>query len=214
MAEVMRYASPVEAPQGIAWDGTTMWMTSAATGRVYAVDPQSWTVRHEFFPPAEALGITYTGVEFRLILAPLIEDPDLERDRRYVYAFSPEIGFSECFACPNDSGSFLAYDEGTLYVSQAWDKKIIELDERGSSRRQIPLDRRPVGMTIVQDSFYLVTVDDQWNDGHFERLGMHDDPSAMQFLHSFPFKPRSVAFDGNRFWIADRNSDALVSLTF
>ena len=190
-----------------------MWVTSAANGRLYAVDPLTWSIRREFVPPFEALGIASTGSDFRLILAPAIDEPDLELDRRYVYAFSPDAGFAECFVCPDDSGSFLAHANGTLYLSQAWDKKIVELDERGAAVRDVRLERRPVGMTIVDGAFYLVTVDDEWGDGRFDRLGVDDDASSMQTVCSLPFKARSVAFDGERFWIADRNADAIVSLT-
>ena len=209
--ELMRYASPVQGPQGLAWDGATMWLTSAADGRLYAIDPQTWIVRREFIPPYEPLGITYTGTDFRLVLAPAIDEPDLERDHRYVYKFSPDAGFAECFVCPDNSGSMLAYAEGTLYLSQAWDKKIIELDERGAAVREVQLDRRPVGMTIVDGAFYLVTVDEEWNDGRFERLGVDDDAASIQTLRSLPFKPRSVVFDSERFWTADRNNHAIVS---
>ncbi len=190
-----------------------MWVTSAANGRLYAIDPEMWSIQHEFVPPSEALGITHTGSDFRLVLAPLIDDPDLERDHRYVYAFSPDAGFAECFLCPDASGSFLAYANGTLYLSQAWDKKIIELDERGAAVREVNVQRRPVGMTIVAGAFYLVTVDDAWVDGRFERLGIDEDGSSIETLRSFPFKPRSVAFDGKQFWIADRNNHEIVSFT-
>jgi len=213
MSELTRHASPVQGPQGLAWDGTTMWVTSAANGRLYAIDPQTWSIQREFVPPCESLGITFTGSDFRLILAPAIDEPDLERDHRYVYTFSPGAGFAECFVCPGNSGSFLAYANGTLYVSQAWDKKLIELDERGAAVRDVQLERRPVGMTIVDGAFYLATVDDAWDDGRLDRLGINDDASAIQPLRTFPFKPRSVAFDGKRFWVADRNNHAIVSLT-
>jgi hypothetical protein len=203
----------VQGPQGLAWDGSELWLTSAANGRVYSIDPQTYSVISEFVPPAEALGITYTGSDFRVILAPSIEEEDLDRDHRYVYAFSPDAGFAECFVCPDKSGSFLAYANDTLYLSQAWDKKLIELDERGQAVRELQLARRPVGMTIVDDAFYLVTVDDEWGDGRFERLGLHDGASSIQTLCSLPFKPRSVAFDGEKFWIADRNNHAIVSFT-
>jgi hypothetical protein len=188
-----------------------MWLTSAANGRLYAIDPQRWSIQREFVPPSEALGITHTGSDFRLILAPAIEEPDLDLDHRYVYSFSPDAGFAECFACPDNSGSFLAYNDGTLYLSQAWDKKLIQLDERGAAVREVQLDRRPVGMTIVDDAFYLATVDEEWNDGRFDRLGINDEASSLQTLCSFPFKPRSVAFDGRHFWTADRNNHAIVS---
>lgn len=191
-----------------------MWVTSAANGRLYAIDPRTWSVEHEFIPPFEALGVTYTGSDFRLVLAPAIDEPDLERDHRFVYSFSPAGGFAERFVCPDNSGSFLAYADGTLYLSQAWDKKLIELDERGAAVREVQLERRPVGMTIVDGAFYLVTVNEEWVDGRFERLALNGDPSSLEALRALPFKPRSVAFDGERFWTADRNNDGLVSFPF
>lgn len=208
-----RIASPVQGPQGLAWDGEAMWVTSAANGRLYSVDPKTWSIKKEFVPPHESLGVTYTGSDFRLVVAPAIEEPDLERDWRYVYSFSPDAGFAECFPCPDYSGSFLAFANGTLYLSQAWDKKLIELDEAGGAVRQLQLERRPVGMTIVNGAFYLATVDDDWVDGRLERLATDAPASAIETLRSFPFKPRSVAYDGERFWTADRNNHAVVSFT-
>src|SRR6202161_2463108 len=172
MTELARHTSPVQGPQGLAWDGSTMWLTSAANGRLYAIDPQTRSIQREFVPPSESLGITYTGSDFRLILAPAIDEPDLEHDLRYVYAFSPDAGFAECFVCPDNSGSFLAHAKGTLYLSQAWDKKLVELDERGGAVRELPLERRPVCMTIDDDAFYLVTVEEGGGGGRFDRLGI------------------------------------------
>lgn len=213
MSGLVRYPSPVKGPQGLAYDGESMWLTSASTGSLYALEPSTWTVRQEFVPPYAALGVTYTGSDFRLVLAPDIEEPNLECDRRYVYSFTRGAGFTACFPCPGFSGSFLACARRTLYLSQAWDKKLIELDEAGAAVREVQLDRRPVGMTIVNDAFYLATVDDDWVDGLLQRLGVNDDPSSAQTLRSFPFKPRGVAYDGERFWTADRNNHAIVSFT-
>ena len=197
----------------MAWDGESLWVTSAANGRLYALDPKTWSIRREFVPPHVALGVTYTGSDFRLILAPSIDEPDLERDRRFVYSFTVDAGFAECFPCPDYSGSFLACANGTLYLSQAWDKKLIELDEGGAPVREVQLERRPVGITIVEHAFYVATVDDEWVNGQLQRLGVDAAASSTETLLSFPFKPRSVAYDGERFWTADRNNHALVSFT-
>ncbi len=213
MSELVRHPSPIKGPQGLAWDGESMWVTSAANGRLYALDTDTWNVRREFVPPHESLGVTYTGSDFRLILAPAIEETDLERDRRYVYSFAPEAGFSKCFPCPDFSGSFLAYANGTLFLSQAWDKKLIELSAAGAPVREVQLERRPVGMTIVDGAFYLATVNEDWGDGRLERLGVDASASSIETVRSFPFKPRSVAYNGERFWTADRNNDAIVSFT-
>jgi hypothetical protein len=48
-----------------------------------------------------------------------------------------------------------------------------------------------------------MTVDEEWGDGRFDRLGI-DDASSIQALRSRPFKPRGVAFDGKQFRTADR----------
>ncbi|HEX4012880.1 MAG TPA: hypothetical protein VHX17_03195 [Candidatus Cybelea sp.] len=213
MSDVVRYPSPVQGPQGLAWDGKSMWLTSAADGHLYELEPKTLKILREFVPPHEALGVTFTGSNFRLILAPAIEEPDLERDWRYVYSFTPDLGFTECFPCPDFSGSFLAYANGTLYLSQAWDKKLIELNENGAPVREVQLERRPVGMTIVEGAFYLATVDEDWGAGQLQRLGVDAAPSSIETLRSFPFKPRSVAYDGKRFWTADRNNHALESFT-
>ncbi len=213
MSELARYASPVKGPQGLAWDGAAMWLTSAASGCLYMLDPETLTIRREFVPPFPALGITHAASGFRLILAPAIDESDLDLDHRYVYAFSPDAGFSKCFVCPRGSGSFLAYRSGTVYLSQAWDKKLIELSETGIALREVQLSRRPVGMTIVGAHFYLATVDEEWGDGRLDRLGIDADASSIESVRSFPFAPRSVAFDGDKFWSADRNNHALVSFT-
>lgn len=213
MREV-RYPSPVQGPQGLAWDGDSLWLTSAANGHLYALDPETRKVRHEFAPPHEALGLTYTGSDFRIILAPSIDEPDLERDHRYVYSFTPDAGFMRSFPCPDFSGSFLAYANGTLYVSQAWDKKLVEVGNDGSAVREVQLERRPVGVTIVDGAFYLATVNEDWIEGRLQRLGIDAPESSVETLQSFPFKPRSVAYDGERFWVADRNNHALVSLSW
>jgi len=137
----------------------------------------------------------------------------MKRDRRYVYAFSPDAGFTECFPCPHFSGSFLTYANGTLYVSQAWDKKVIELDAGGAPVREVQLERRPVGLTVVDSAFYVATVDDEWADGRLQRLGLGNDAGSIDTLLHFPFKPRGVAYDGALFWTADRNNHAIVSFT-
>ena len=100
-----------------------------------------------------------------------------------------------------------------MYLSQAWDKKLIELNEGGAPVREVQLERRPVGMAIVDGAFYLATVDEDWVDGQLQRLGVDAAASSIETLQSFPFKPRSVAYDGERFWTADRNNHAIVSFT-
>lgn len=211
MLKLTHFPSPVQSPQGLAWDGAALWVTSAATARLYRLALPKLTLETEVSPPYEPLGITWTGAELRLVLAPNIEEPD-ELDHRFVYSFRPDVGFSECFVCPDFSGSHLAYAGGSLYVSQAWDKHIVKVDDAGKPLRTIALERRPVGMTIVDGNVYVATVNDAWGDGLFQRLPLDPEQGAIETLQRLAFKPRGVAFDGKRFWIGDREGHALVSL--
>ncbi len=68
-------------------------------------------------------------------------------------------------------------------------------------------------MTIVDGAFYLATVDEDWGNGQLQRLGLDAAATSLETLQSFPFKPRSVAYDGARFWTADRNNHAIASFT-
>ena len=52
MSGLARYPSPLQGPQGLAWDSESMWLTSAANGRLYALDPKTSSVRREFHSAA------------------------------------------------------------------------------------------------------------------------------------------------------------------
>lgn len=211
--KTQRYESPVKGPQGLAWDGKRLWITSAANGRIYEIDPRTWTVQNEFSPPYEALGIAYTGTDFRLVLAPAIEEEDLELDHRHVYGFSPDAGFNECFVCPDQSGSFLAYDGSALFLCQAWDKRLLQLDEAGKAARSLELPRRPVGIHFVDGTLYVASVNDDWLDSRIERVDISGNVPQTETIGTLPYKVRGITFDGARFWVADRNNDALEAFT-
>lgn len=211
--QTQRYESPVKGPQGLTWDGKSLWVTSAANGGIYAIDPLTLTVQKEFSPPYEAFGIAYTGTNFRVVLAPAIEEEDLELDHRYVYAFSTESGFNQCFICPDRSGSFLAYDGSALFLSQAWDKQLLQLDEAGKATRSLELPRRPVGMAFVNGTLYMASVNDDWMDSRIERVDISGIVPQIETIGTLPYKVRGITFDGTRFWVADRNNHALEAFT-
>ena len=207
---VARYESPVQGPQGLGWDGEQLWITSCITNCMYAVDPRTLAIQDEVVPPGEVFGLTWTGSVFRAVIG--FED-DAENDDRYIYTYAPGSGFlDERIECPDRSGSFLAYDGSTLYLSQAWAKKLIALDDRGVPVREIDLERRPVGMTFVDDLLYIVTVDDEWGDGQFARMHIDASKPVIEPIMATRFAPRSVAYDGTHVWICDRNSHALLRI--
>lgn len=205
--EVRRFPAPGPEPLGLAYDAATLWISSREGHRLFAVDPQSWTVRREFPTPGAPFGIAIDGDALRVIVG--FGDDD---DDRYLYRFDPRSGFdSERFACPDLSGVHVAVDGDATYVSQAHNHRIVSLDPRGSMVREVPLSRRPVGMSIIDGVLHLVTADLDWKHHELTTLDARGKSFEMRTLASIPFGARGLAFDGAHFWTSDRRANEIVN---
>jgi hypothetical protein len=206
--ELLRLPSPAPRPFGVAADGDTLWMTSLETQRLYAIDRAKWTVREEVAMPGEGYGLTMIGDEVRVIIA------HGEAEDRYIHRFIPGHGFkTETLACPDHTGANLAFDGDTVFVGQAHDSRIVAIDAHGAVLREIPLERHPVGMTVANGCFYLIAVDDKFEDAEFWKIDAHGDTPEVTVLASIPFKARGLAYDGTYFWTSHRDANEIVSFT-
>jgi len=206
--EVLRLPSPAPKPQSLAYDGTTLWMGSRETRRVYALDAKTWTVREETTAPGTPWGMTVVGDELRVLCG---ETPD---DTRIIRRFVPGHGFktSDALACPDDTGSHLSYDGERLYVSQWYRKKLISLDEHGGVGTTIDVPHGICGQVIVGGSFYLATTDDEESDEYFlTRVDARGANVTVADLARIGFPARALAYDGERFWTNHREANEIVA---
>ncbi|MDQ6944113.1 MAG: hypothetical protein M3169_16565, partial [Candidatus Eremiobacteraeota bacterium] len=151
--ETVRLPAPGPEPLGLAFDGTALWIASREAHRLYEMEPATWTVRVEARTPGAPFGIAVVGDELRVVIGYGDDDDD-----RYIHRFVPGHGFkSRCIQCPELSGVHLAFDGDTLFLSQAHNRKILALDGDGLVLREMRLDRVPLGMTIIDGAFYLIT---------------------------------------------------------
>jgi hypothetical protein len=209
ISETLRCPAPGTEPLGLAFDGATLWIASREAHRLYAVDPATWAVREEVQTPGAPFGIAVAGGELRVVIG--FGDDD---DDRYVYRFVPGGGFSsERFECPDLSGVHLAFDGDTLFLSQAHNMRILALDSRGAITRKMQLDRVPVGMTLVDGSFYLITGDENFKNLQLTRVEDRGEAPRLTALAAIPFVARGLAFDGSRFWTGDRRTNEIVAFT-
>ena len=89
--------------------------------------------------------------------------------------------------------------------------RILELDDRGAVTRKIQLDRVPVGMTIVESCFYLITGDEAFKNLQFARLKVDGATHHLTPLASIPFAARGLAFDGSHFWTSHPGKNEIVA---
>ncbi|HEY5341178.1 MAG TPA: hypothetical protein VIK27_09150 [Candidatus Aquilonibacter sp.] len=201
IVELRRIDAPTLRPQAIAFDGTSLWLGSLETDRLYAVAPNTWTVTDETGVPGKPYGMTVAGEELRVLLGQTAED------HRTIYRFVPGHGLrnSSAIPCPDDTGSHLSYDGDRLYVSQWYNKRIIALDAAGKAGTIIDVPHEICGHTIVGGCFYCVTTDDETSGIYFlTRVDARRSSTTSVDLARIPFNARGLAFDGERFWTNDR----------
>lgn len=206
--ELLRLPSPAAKPQSLAYDGTTLWMGSRETRRVYAIDPRTWTVRKETLAPGVPWGMTVVGDELRVLCG---ESAD---DHRVIRRFVPGHGFksSDAIACPDDTGSQLGFDGDRLYVSQWYNRKILSLDEHGTVGTTIDVPHGICGQVVVRGCFYLVTTDDEDTDDFFiTRVDARNGDVTIDDVARLGFSARALAYDGERFWTNHREADQIVA---
>ncbi|HEV3153726.1 MAG TPA: hypothetical protein VGZ02_07990 [Candidatus Baltobacteraceae bacterium] len=207
ISETLRLPSPAPKPLGLAFDGDVLWMASRETERLYAIDSKTWTVREEAQAPGGPFGIAVLGDELRVVIG-LGEN----QNDRYVYRFIPGHGFkNDAIACPDLTGSHVAFDGDVLFLSQAHYRRIVALDAQGNVTREIPLPRVPVGMTIANRCFYLVTTDEEFENVQLTRVDAHGEEPLVEAVAAIPFDARGLTFDGSRFWTSHRDNNEIVA---
>ena len=205
--EFVRVPAPCPAPIGIAYDGEQMWVGSVETERIYAIDPHRGAIVDEWSAPGTPYGLTVMGDELRAVVGDALDD------NRSIARFVVGHGFkNETIPCPERTGSFIAYDGDFLFLSQRFEHRILELDERGTIRRTIPVPREVTGMTIVDGCFYLMTTQSRdVDDYRLLRLDARGAEPVVTELATVGFGARGLAYDGARFWTNLRSENAIVA---
>ena len=125
--QLLQIPAPCPGPLGLACDGPNLWVGCGETNRIIGLDANQGAVFEEAATPAKPYGMCVTGDALRVIIA--APETDDRTIRRYIFGKDFK---SDVLRCPDDTGSFLAYDGDSFFVSQRFDQKIVEIDETGA----------------------------------------------------------------------------------
>ena len=210
VADEKAHPSPAITPQALAWHDGTLWIGSRDLRRIYVMQPEGWVLREELDAPGIPWAAVSTGDGLWFTLG---EGAD---DDRYLRRFLPGRGFSEKerIACPDFTGSYLSYDGAHLYLSQWYKQRILKLDPQGEILRAYDIGAEICGHTFVDGMIYVVRGTEQgeeeWRLAHFDP---RVENPTVEDLARVPFRARSLAFDGDRFWSNHRAADTIVSFS-
>ena len=208
IVEIRRLPSPVVTPQSLAWHEGVLWIGSRDERRVCAVDAQTWAVVDETAAPGIPWASVWTGDAFYYTSG---EGSD---DDRYLRRYLPGDGFDESYRVPvpEFTGSYLSFDGGSLYLSQWYKHRILQLDAAGQAVREIGIGAEICGHVFVDGLLYVLRGTEQnGEDWHLARLNLREENPRVEALARVPFACRSLTFDGQRFWTNHRAANETVA---
>ncbi|HTU83447.1 MAG TPA: hypothetical protein VMF61_15050 [Candidatus Acidoferrales bacterium] len=205
--EVARRRSPAKAPQALAFGAGRLWMGSWETQRIYALKPESFAIEEEANAPGRPVGMTWTGDDLRVVCSETADD------HRVIRRYAPGRGFvmPEAIPCPDDTGSFLAFDGIHLWLSQRYNQRVLEFDARYEVISEIAADAQILGALWSGGHLYLST----WHgrEGGCKIARTDARSRTLEYVASMSFAAVSLAHDGARFWTNDSRDSAIVAFT-
>jgi len=205
--ELTRRPSPGGRPQPLAYRDGILWIGSWDTDRLYAVDPQSWKVREEVAAPGRPFGMAVVGDEIRVVVSIGADDD------RFFYRFVPGQGFDDASKtpCPDFTGSHLAFDGTTLYMTQLGLQRILAFDKEGNVLRAIALPTRCGGIGVRDGAFYIVAADQEFENLTLASLDVRESEPQATEVALLPAEARALVFDGHAWWTSLREDGQILS---
>lgn len=175
-AEIIREYGPfpgVEKVHGVTFDGSHVWFASGE--RLNLLDPASGAIARTIEVPAVA-GTAFDGTHIFQIAADRIQKID------------PKSGkVLNTIPAPAEGAAGMAWAEGSLWVGQHHNKKILQVDpETGAILRSIEAKRRVTGVTWVDGDLWHGTWEDEQSD--LRRI----DPKTGEVLEQLDMPPGMV----------------------
>jgi hypothetical protein len=209
--EERRMAAPCVTPQALAWDGEQLWLSSRDLGTLYRIDTDGLKIVEEFDPPGVVWAAVLTNDSWRFTIGKGLNDD------RYVYRYDADEGFTNLFACPEFTGSYLSFDGEHLYLSQWYKGQIHRVEDSGNISRTIDVGAEICGHTFVDGTLYMLrgrenkdlpNTAEEWC---IARLDPAQETPDVTDLATVPFASRSLAFDGENFWSNHRAANEMVA---
>ena len=210
VTELARHASPGGRPQPLAFLNGTLWAGSWDTDKLYAIDPKTWRVTDEIAAPGKPYGIAAHGSELRVVVA-LGEEDD-----RYLFSFTPGKGFDQNSQtpCPDLTGSHLASNGTTLYLTQQGLRRIVTLDDNAKIQREFALPTRCGGIGFGPSGrLYMISADAEFDNLEFATLDLSAPTPAATAVARIDPEARALAFDGNSWWTSYREASTIVAFS-
>jgi len=184
---------------GLAWDGTTLWHSDAGTATIYALDPQTGTVRFSLRCPGVRTDLTWAGE----LLVQVIDTPKrlcYLRPTGGVAGFQPVEPPTTVLCGLEASGDQLWLGYEVPPTIQLRDLETLTV------QRELPVEGRIAGLTCLPN---LVIYAD-----HENSLIRSVDAISGEIVGRLKVSgsPTGLTWDGSRLWYCDYDSHEICAI--
>jgi len=199
---VSEVPKPTAATVGLAWDGTRLWSGDWEERTIAALDPQC-KVAATFAAPGRVYGLAFSDATLHAVIG------HPESDDRSIHRFDTVTKSWEkrAFRCPDATGSHLAWDGGHLWLSQRYEKRLLQLHPDGTIKHTVDLPWEVTGFTWRGATAWLNVRPEKGRSSLAMLAPGADQPDVVEH---FDGSLASLADDGSGFWMAQlRGTDIL-----
>lgn len=204
--ELRRLEAPAPEPQALACDGTHVWLSSRVTKEIHVLQAADWCVKRDYRAPGTTYGMAVVRNELRAITGE-------ENDDRHLRRFLAESGFVHGRApLPEDTGSYVTYGEGQLYLTQWYKQRLLLIDDQARVTKAFGVPHQVCGCAAIGGGIVdLLTTDDEETLDYFiTRVDLSGAEPAFTDVAHVPFHARSLAWDGANYWTNHREAHEVV----
>lgn len=198
---VATMGKPSASTVGLAWDGARLWAGDFDAQSLFQLENDG-TKSATFGAPGRLVGLAFA----EKLLAAVVSHPDT--DNRTIRFFDPaaQTWLDRLIRCPDDTGSQLAWDGGHLWLTQRYNKQLLQLHDDGTVKHSIEVPYEITGLHWMGATAWMnVRVEKGFSDVAKRGPGA----SAPVLVERLPGSLASLAYDGECFWTVDLRSDAL-----
>ncbi len=199
------FSSPDQYPNGLAWDGTNLWLLGGYYDGFYKMTTGG-SVLSQFKPAepggANANGATFDGTNLWCMFLSSTSNPG------EVYEYTTSGSYLSQFTCPGTYDIGLTWDGANLWMSCRGNNTIYKLSASGAvlSSFSIPYggvgDMAWNGTNLFFNALYSKMIVEVTTSGvivdTYDLTGI-----------SGGISPTALTYDGNNFWLSDQTSDII-----
>ena len=202
---ISSFSSPDQYPNGLAWDGTDIWLLGAFYDGFYQITTDG-TVLSQFKPSEpggkNANGATFDGTNLWGMFLLSTGAPG------EVYEYTTSGTFVSTFTCPETYNIGLTWDGSNLWMSCRGNQTIYEMSTDGSVLSSFSVPYGSVGdMAYDGTNLYFTT------GGDMSIVEVTTDGTIVDTYDlsgiSGNFYSTALMYDGNNFWVSDQLTDII-----